>query len=387
MRVYRPSNNIVTRGYVSGHLAYDFAGLNVPDAVRAGKNGVIVERVDAYNSNWSSTPPLTTRDYGNYIKIKHDDGTFELHAHLRQGSSFVVGTRVTAGQTVARIGNTGNSTGPHLHSEYRNASNQNVPAEFYFDNQSKTICLSAGHGAGDPGASHQTLQEATLTEIIVKRAAEMIRKHSVDCLEVPSNLTLIETIQWINNRTDQITICVEAHINSGGGTGVEGWNYEGGPNESDKLSKFLADASAAETGLPNRGVKDETLNRYRKLGFVHDTNPIAALLECAFIDGDYEYLKKDENLTKSAKGLARGCLSYIGVTWKPELVNPPTPAPSPTPTPSPTPPSEWQQKYLAEVEARRKDAEDFAAVKKQKDEEIAKLTDRLKKIKDFTATT
>ena len=190
-----------------------------------------------------------------------------------------------------------------------------------------TICLSAGHGAGDVGAVFKDLQEATLTDKITKRALDIIRKHGVDALEVPSDQTLVGTIAWINQRAAQINICVEIHINSGGGSGIEGWNYVGGPNESDKLSQFLVDAAVAETGLPNRGIKDESTNRHGRLGFVHDTIPIAALLECGFIDGDYDWLKKDENLTRMAKGVARGCLSYLGIKWKPELLTPPTTSP------------------------------------------------------------
>lgn len=131
MKVYRPTDNKITRGYSSTHRGYDFAGLNLPDEVRAGMDGEIIERVDLYTSNWTNTGTLTTRDYGNYIKIKHNDGSYELHAHLRKGSSYYVGTKVKAGQTVARIGNTGNSTGPHLHSEYRTSGNVNTTAEFY----------------------------------------------------------------------------------------------------------------------------------------------------------------------------------------------------------------------------------------------------------------
>ena len=131
MRVHRPTNNPITQGYSAGHRGYDFAGNGLPDEVRAGKSGTIIEIVDIFTSNWRTTGALTTRDYGNYIKIKHDDGGFELHAHLRQGSALALNTKVTAGQIVARIGNTGNSTGPHLHFEIRNASNINQVAEFY----------------------------------------------------------------------------------------------------------------------------------------------------------------------------------------------------------------------------------------------------------------
>lgn len=199
----------------------------------------------------------------------------------------------------------------------------------------KTICISAGHGAGDVGAVYKNLQETDLTIKIASRAADIIRKHSVECLYVPDTLTLVETIQWINNRTNQIGIAVDVHINSGGGSGVEGWNYQGGPNESDKLSQFLADACAAETKLPNRGIKDETVNRWRKLGFIHDTNPTAALVECGFIDGDYDFLASQKGIEAMARGVARGCLSYIGVSWKPELLASNPPPTTPTTTVSP----------------------------------------------------
>ena len=188
-----------------------------------------------------------------------------------------------------------------------------------------TVALSAGHGAGDPGAVYKNLREDVLTIKITDRAAQLLREHGVGVLDVPDNLSLIQTIKWINDRANQIDLCVEIHINAGGGTGVEGWNYAGEGNESDKLSQFLADAMSVETGLKNRGVKDETTNLHGRLGFVHDTKPLAVLVECGFIDGDYEFLSKDENLTKMAKGIVRGIVSYLGLPWKP--VQDPAPQP------------------------------------------------------------
>lgn len=195
----------------------------------------------------------------------------------------------------------------------------------------KTIALSAGHGGGDVGAAYRELREDALTRAITARAAEVVRLHGVPCLVVPDDLTLQGTIGWVNQRAAQIAICVDVHINAGGGTGVEGWNYRGGPNESDKLSKFLADACAAESGLPNRGVKDETLNRWKRLGFIHDTLPIAALVECGFIDGDYALLRTPAGVEKMARGVARGCLSYLGTKWNPALLNLAPKPPAPTP--------------------------------------------------------
>lgn len=190
------------------------------------------------------------------------------------------------------------------------------------------IGLSAGHGAGDAGAVYQGLQEQNLTRAITNRAADILRKHSVGVVVVPDNLNLSQTIQWLNNQPVN-DIVVEVHINSGNGTGVEAWHYAGGNNPSARLSEHLANALAAETGLQNRGIKDESTNRHGRLGFVHDTRDNASLVECGFIDGDYNFLNSQTGVEKMARGVARGCLSFLSVAWKPELLNPKPPASTP----------------------------------------------------------
>lgn len=55
--------------------------------------------------------------YGNFVKILHDDGTVCLYAHMEY-TSVRVGQRVSKGQVIGRMGNSGNSFGGHLHWEY-----------------------------------------------------------------------------------------------------------------------------------------------------------------------------------------------------------------------------------------------------------------------------
>ena len=58
--------------------------------------------------------------YGYWIEIDDGDGIQTGYAHIRPGGIFVkVGQRVTAGQNIASVGQTGAATGPHLHFEVR----------------------------------------------------------------------------------------------------------------------------------------------------------------------------------------------------------------------------------------------------------------------------
>ncbi len=60
--------------------------------------------------------------YGNYVIISHTNGTQTVYAHTQK--NFVdVGDYVEQGQMIAKVGNTGNSTGPHVHFEIRGAKN------------------------------------------------------------------------------------------------------------------------------------------------------------------------------------------------------------------------------------------------------------------------
>lgn len=60
--------------------------------------------------------------YGNYIVIEHPNGTQTLYGHLSNVYT-QVGARVDKGQWIGEVGNTGRSSGPHLHFEVRGGKN------------------------------------------------------------------------------------------------------------------------------------------------------------------------------------------------------------------------------------------------------------------------
>ncbi|MFP5387241.1 MAG: M23 family metallopeptidase [Bacteriovoracia bacterium] len=69
------------------------------------------------------------RGYGNMIVLAHGDDIFTVYAHNRK-NKVSKGERVDKGQTIAQVGNTGRSTGPHLHFEIRVKNKVRNPAQF-----------------------------------------------------------------------------------------------------------------------------------------------------------------------------------------------------------------------------------------------------------------
>ncbi|MGV9252950.1 M23 family metallopeptidase [Streptomyces sp. NPDC003697] len=95
------------------HSGQDFA-VPAGTEVVAAHSGTVVKA----GPNGAGDGPA----YGNAIVIQHGDGTYSQYAHLSR-VDVRIGQSVAAGEHIALSGNTGNSTGPHLHFEIRTTPN------------------------------------------------------------------------------------------------------------------------------------------------------------------------------------------------------------------------------------------------------------------------
>ncbi|KFN43452.1 peptidoglycan DD-metalloendopeptidase family protein [Arenimonas oryziterrae] len=82
--------------------------------VLAARDGVVMQVMSGFNSAGLNQAQYAER--ANIIRILHDDGSMAVYAHLQENGALVkVGQRVTVGEQIAFSGNTGYSSGPHLH--------------------------------------------------------------------------------------------------------------------------------------------------------------------------------------------------------------------------------------------------------------------------------
>lgn len=70
--------------------------------------------------------------YGRHIIVNHGNGYKTLYAHL-SAAKVKVGQKVVRGEVIGAVGNTGKSTGPHLHYEVRLHNKPLNPSNFYFN--------------------------------------------------------------------------------------------------------------------------------------------------------------------------------------------------------------------------------------------------------------
>lgn len=103
-------------------------------AIHAVSDGPVVAVVDGLPDQVPGKNPtgLTLDQYGgNYIVQDIGGGNYAFYAHLKPGSVRVkVGEALTSGQTIAELGNSGNSSAPHLHFHVMSTPTHCCPMDF-----------------------------------------------------------------------------------------------------------------------------------------------------------------------------------------------------------------------------------------------------------------
>lgn len=104
------SGGVRTQG-IHGYNGVDLASSFGAPIYAAAAGEVIISRSEGWNGG-----------YGNYVVIKHDNGTQTLYSHL-SSNAVSAGDVVAQGDVIGAMGATGKATGTHLHFEIRGATN------------------------------------------------------------------------------------------------------------------------------------------------------------------------------------------------------------------------------------------------------------------------
>lgn len=124
----RPVAGIITSKYGSRRGGFHY-GVDIGNkrgtSVMAAADGTVVKVINGCKEGKTSCGGR----YGNYVVIQHPNGTKTVYAHLTK-ATVSNGDSVSQGETIGTLGNTGRSTGPHLHFEIENANGSKMRPPF-----------------------------------------------------------------------------------------------------------------------------------------------------------------------------------------------------------------------------------------------------------------
>ncbi|MGU9853578.1 peptidoglycan DD-metalloendopeptidase family protein [Pseudomonas koreensis] len=127
-RLSQGANGQYSHYGLKNRYAMDIA-MPVGTPIIAARAGVVVKTENSQSGRGNDAS-------GNFVRVLHDDGTMGVYLHLKQGSVSVrEGQRVTVGSPLALSGNTGNSSGPHLHFVVQRNTGQGLVSIPYQFNQ------------------------------------------------------------------------------------------------------------------------------------------------------------------------------------------------------------------------------------------------------------
>ena len=195
----------------------------------------------------------------------------------------------------------------------------------------KKVYVGIGHGGSDSGAVGNGFKEKDLTLSIGKYCNERLKQYGIETkISRTTDCDSSINSKAAASNAFKADVCMDIHINAGGGDGSEVYYSHVSPN-GKKLAQSIVDATLA-IRQNTRGIKtrvDDDGTDY--FGMIRMTDAPAVLVECAFIDNttDIQIINTEAKRKAFGYAIADGVAKYLGVklpTAKPTTPSKPTTA-------------------------------------------------------------
>lgn len=196
----------------------------------------------------------------------------------------------------------------------------------------KKVYVGIGHGGSDSGAVGNGFLEKNLTLSIGKYCNERLKQYGIETkISRTSDIDSSINSKVAASNAFKADVCMDIHINAGGGDGSEVYYSHVSPN-GKRLAQAIVD-SMVKIGQNTRGIKTKLdTDGTDYFGMIRMTDAPAVLVECAFIDNanDIKIINTEAKRKIFGYAIADGVAKYLGVkmpsTSKPTTPSKPTTA-------------------------------------------------------------
>ena len=197
------------------------------------------------------------------------------------------------------------------------------------------IFLSAGHGgyeggALDPGTLAGNTTEAREMILLRDLIVSQLRSRNLEVLSIPDDLSLIQTIDWINGRARFGDVALEIHADSFSNPELRGATAYYIANNSERQQdgeQMLLALLRRVPQLANRGAQPDTVAGIGSLAFCRQIWIPSLLLEVGFLTNPEDRFLLQNRRRDFAVGIAEGLAAWVGASITDPIIDPP---PSPT---------------------------------------------------------
>lgn len=168
----------------------------------------------------------------------------------------------------------------------------------------KKYCIIAGHNERIPGASGNGYKEHVVARQIVKEVITYLKELKETVYDCTDNVGTTKDMVWknavqnANKYAGKDDLVLSIHLNAGGGTGTEVFDYKG---TQKALSQKVSARLSKDFGWKDRGWKDGS-----GFGIINSTKAPCLLVEVCFIDSKEDMAKLMKDIKKVAKGIVEG---------------------------------------------------------------------------------
>ncbi|MBQ7463615.1 MAG: N-acetylmuramoyl-L-alanine amidase [Lachnospiraceae bacterium] len=177
------------------------------------------------------------------------------------------------------------------------------------------VCIDAGHGGSDSGATNNGLLEKTCNLAMANAMKAELEKYNVPVVMTRYDDTYLTVGDRPNIAySNGCNLFISIHCNSGGGHGTEVWKSITEYHDDALANRILSKVTAA-IGTESRGVKTRTGSNGDYYGVIRGSaaNKITGMIvEVAFIDGDYSKLNNGDMREAAGRAIADAVLESRG---------------------------------------------------------------------------